>query len=44
MLGGGRWDRNYIRVAEIGDIHGNGIGRTEWESEYYNDEIRRLKK
>lgn len=44
MLGGGKWDRHRIRVAEIGDIHGNGIGRAEWENEYYQDELRRIKK
>lgn len=37
MLGGGRWKREYIRVAEIGDIHGTEIGRREWEQEYYSD-------
>lgn len=42
MLGGGRWDRHRIRTAEIGDIHGNGCGRTEWEREYYGDWLNRL--
>jgi len=41
MLGGGRWDRHYLRVAEIGDSHGRGIGRDEWEKEYYSDILRR---
>jgi phosphoadenosine phosphosulfate reductase len=44
MLGGGRWNREYIRTAEIGDIHGNGIGRTEWEQEYYPDILARIHK
>ena len=34
-LGGGRWDRSRLRVAEIGDTNGSGLGRTEWEMEYY---------
>ena len=42
MLGSGRWDRNFIRVAEIGDVHGNRGGRTEWEKEYYSDILRQL--
>jgi phosphoadenosine phosphosulfate reductase len=37
MLGGGRWNRKIIRVAEIGDIHGTERGRAEWEKEYYSD-------
>lgn len=42
MLGGGRWPRERIRVAEIGDTHGKGGGRAEWEAEYYGDVLRRL--
>jgi phosphoadenosine phosphosulfate reductase len=42
MLGGGRWDRRWLRVAEIGDTHGKGHGRREWEIEYYGDVLRRL--
>lgn len=41
MLGAGRWDRRKIRVAELGDITGRGIGRLEWEMEYYPDILRR---
>lgn len=41
-LGGGRWPRDRIRVAEIGDTHGKGGGRDEWEREYYGDVRRRL--
>lgn len=44
MLGGGRWERDRIRVAEIGDIHGNGGGRAEWEREYYPDILAKIKK
>jgi len=41
MLGGGRWRRDRIRVAELGDTHGRGGGRLEWENEYYGEELRR---
>lgn len=43
-LGGGRWERERIRVAEIGDTNGTGNGRREWEREYYGDELRRIEK
>lgn len=43
MLGGGRWNRHKLRVAEIGDSHGRGIGRDEWEKEYYSDFLRKIK-
>lgn len=42
MLGGGRWPRERLRVAEIGDTHGKGSGRREWEYSYYGDILRRL--
>ena len=42
MLGGGRWPRERLRVAEIGDSHGTGGGRREWEQEYYGDALRRF--
>lgn len=42
MLGSGRWPRERLRVAEIGDTHGAGGGRREWELEYYGDVLRRL--
>lgn len=42
MLGGGRWPRERLRVAEIGDTHGKGSGRRDWEIEYYGDVLRRL--
>lgn len=35
MLGGGRFDRNYIRVGSIGGHRGTNLGRREWEQEYY---------
>ncbi len=43
-LGGGRWPRELIRVAEIGDTNGTSIGRREWELEYYGDELRRMER
>jgi phosphoadenosine phosphosulfate reductase len=39
-LGGGRWPRECIRVAEIGDIGGSNGGRRQWEKEYYGEELR----
>lgn len=42
MLGGGRWRRNRLRVSEIGDGNGNNFGRSEWEGEYYGEELRRM--
>lgn len=42
MLGGGRWNRDRIRVGTLGGERGNGIGRAEWEREYYGDVIRRM--
>jgi phosphoadenosine phosphosulfate reductase len=42
MLGGGRWPRDRLRVAEIGDTHGKGSGRRDWELEFYGDVLRRL--
>lgn len=40
MSGGGRYDRRYLRVAELGDVHGSQRGRREWEIEYYSDILR----
>lgn len=42
MLGGGRWDRSQLRVDDLGGSRGRGIGREEWEREYYGDVLRRL--
>jgi phosphoadenosine phosphosulfate reductase len=42
MLGEGRWPRERIRVAAIGNAEGTGMGRREWEREYYGDVLRRL--
>lgn len=44
MLGNGRYDRNFIRVAEIGDIHGNEYSRNLWEREYYGDILNKLRR
>lgn len=42
MLGGGRWDRRHIRVDELAGERGTGMGRRDWEQEYYGDVLRRL--
>lgn len=44
MQGGGRWPRARLRVAEIGDTSGRGLGRLEWEREYYGDLLNRQQK
>jgi phosphoadenosine phosphosulfate reductase len=41
-LGGGRWDRKYIRTHSLAGSTGTGYGRTEWEKEYYNDKLNRI--
>ena len=41
-LGGGRWDRMRIRTHSIAGTTANGIGRTEWEKEYYPDLLRKI--
>lgn len=43
MTGGGRWNRNQIRVSTIGGHKGSGFGRSEWEREYYGDILNRMK-
>lgn len=42
MLGSGLFKRDKIRVAEIGDISGNGVGRRLWEEQYYGDILRKI--
>lgn len=42
MLGGGRYDRDHLRVASLGGRRGDGMGRAEWEAEYYGDILRRM--
>ena len=42
MLGGGRYQRDRIRVSSLGGRRGDGMGRAEWEREYYGDILRRL--
>ncbi len=42
MLGGGRWDRDRIRVERLGGDEGTEFGRREWEQEYYGDVLRRI--
>jgi hypothetical protein len=41
-LGGGRWKRDRLRTHSIAGTTANGIGRTEWEKEYYPDLLRRI--
>jgi len=43
MTGGGRWDKYRIRVAAVGNSEGDGMGRAEWEREYYADILNRVK-
>lgn len=42
MLGGGRYERNWLRVASIGGQKGRGRDRGAWETEYYGDVLRRV--
>ena len=42
MIGGGRWDRQYIRVDGLGGKEGARVGRGVWEAEYYQDVLNRL--
>lgn len=42
MTGNGRYDPQRIRVDCIAGTQGNGIGRVEWEREYYSDVLNRL--
>lgn len=41
-LGGGRYRRDQIRTHSIGGVSGSGMGRTEWEREYYPDVLARM--
>lgn len=43
-LGAGRWRRDRLRTHSLAGSSGDGIGRREWESEYYGDLIRRIEK
>lgn len=42
MLGAGRYDRQHLRVSSLGGKRGGGMGRAEWEREYYGDVLNRL--
>lgn len=42
MIGGGRWPRERIRVASLAGRRGDGLGRADWEAEYYGGDLRRL--
>lgn len=41
-LGGGRWRRDRLRTHSLAGSSGDGMGRTEWEREYYGDVLNRL--
>lgn len=41
-LGGGRWRRDRLRTHSLAGSSGDGMGRTEWEKEYYGDVLNRL--
>lgn len=41
-LGGGRWPREHLRTHSIGGKRGTGMGRREWEQEYYPEQLRRI--
>lgn len=46
FLGGGRYDRSKIRTHSMSsptDLAGSGMGRLEWEKEYYPDMVARQK-
>lgn len=40
MTGGGRYERNRLRVGSLGGWRGRNMGRAEWETEYYGDLLR----
>ena len=42
MLGNGRYDRNRLRVDEIGGVQGSSFGKAEWEKEYYSDILKKV--
>ncbi len=42
MLGGGRYEREWVRVASLGGERGRGMHRGVWEQEYYGDVLNRL--
>lgn len=42
MLGGGRWERHHLRTHSLGGSSGSGMGRSEWEREYYGDVLNKL--
>lgn len=41
-LGGGRYHRGRLRTHSLAGSTGIGMGRTEWELEYYSDVINRI--
>jgi phosphoadenosine phosphosulfate reductase len=43
-LGGGRYDRKQIRTHSLYGTTGDGMGRKEWEKEYYSDILNKIAK
>lgn len=43
-LGGGRWERDQLRTHSLAGTAANGIGRAEWEREYYPDLLARIER
>lgn len=43
-LGGGRYKRENLRTHSLAGTSGNGMGRTEWEREYYQDILNKVGK
>lgn len=41
-LGGGRYRREHLRTHSLAGSTGDGMGRTEWEREYYQDILNRI--
>lgn len=41
-LGGGRYERKNLRTHSLAGTSGNGMGRTEWEREYYQDILNKI--
>jgi phosphoadenosine phosphosulfate reductase len=42
MLGGGRYDRKYLRVASLGIKRGDCFDKEQWEKEYYLSELNKI--
>ncbi|MGD8707073.1 MAG: phosphoadenosine phosphosulfate reductase family protein [Nitrosopumilaceae archaeon] len=42
MLGGGRYNREHIRVASLGIKRGDAFDKLLWEKEYYQNELNKI--